>query len=247
MKKQTGFSLVEIMIGMLLGSVLLGALLNHYLISRRHYASAEQHLTQGYDLQMITDMLQTSIRQAGFTPCVGIGWLTAADRRDKPRSLAAIALSSGTENRLAIKRMGDQFAAVNRIVHPRRLLVEASPDLVANRPVIIADCFHAEIAAIERIKAQGDSVIDLTLKNALQFSYMPPAYVGPWIEEQFWVKKNSAGELALYYQTYQPEELSSFIRSFYARLLGSKAGQILEINLGLADKRQLILNTAVRM
>lgn len=247
MTRQTGLTLVEIMIGLLLGSILLGALFNHYLITRRHEAYFQQQATASYDVHMIIDLLQDTIRQAGFTPCVGIGWLTARDRRDKPQSLAAITLSGGPENRLSIKRMSEDFAAVNRILSPFHLLVEARQRLLPNQSILIADCFHAEVATIERIKPHGESLTELTLKNALQFPYTPPAYVGEWLEEQFFVQKNKGGEPALFYQSRHAEELSAAIHSFFVRLKAGTQGQILMVKMGLSDNQFVTLNTAVRI
>ncbi|MDX1837317.1 prepilin-type N-terminal cleavage/methylation domain-containing protein [Legionella taurinensis] len=247
MTRQTGFSLVEIMIGLLLGSILLGALFNHYFMTRRHEASFQQQVTASDDVQMIIDLLQDNIRQAGFTPCAGIGWLTAADRRGKRQSLAAITLSGGTENRLAVKRMSEDFTAVNRILSPSQVLVDTGCRLSPRQVIMIADCFHAEVTTIERMKAQGESQCELTLKDPLQFPYTPPAYVGEWLEEQFFVQKNQTGEPALFYQSRHAEELSAVVRSFFARLHAGTKGQVLTVTLGLADNQQRIVNALVRI
>lgn len=247
MTRQTGFSLVEIMIGLLLGSILLGALFNHYLITRRHEASFQQQVTASDDVQMIIDLLQDNIRQAGFTPCAGIGWLTVADRRGQRQSLAAITLSGGTESRLAVRRMSEDFTAVNRILSPSHVLVEAGSRLFPHQAILIADCFHAEVTTIERMKAQGDSLRELTLKEPLQFPYTSPAYVGEWLEEQFFVQKNKSGEPALFYQSRHAEELSAAIQSFFARLHAVNKGLILTVRLGLADNQHRIVNTLVRI
>ncbi|KTC99387.1 PilW family protein [Legionella erythra] len=247
MTRQTGFTLVEIMIGLLLGSILLGTLFNHYLMTRRHEAFFHQQATANYDVHMIVDLLQDNIRQAGFTPCAGIGWLTARDRRDKPQSLAAITLSGVPENHLTIKRMSEDFAAVNRILSPFHLLVEARQGLSPNHSILIADCFHAEVVTIERIKPHGQSLCELTLKNALRFPYTPPAYVGAWLEEQFFVQKNKAGEPALFYQSRHAEELSAAIHSFFARLKVGTKGQMLMVKLELSENQHVTFNTTVRI
>ncbi len=54
MKSQRGISLTEIMISLLLGSLLMTVILQHYLTSKRHYEQSQNLLESAFELEQVT-------------------------------------------------------------------------------------------------------------------------------------------------------------------------------------------------
>lgn len=245
MKRQAGISLIELMISLFLATIIMTLLVKQYISSKIQYKASQSTLMNAYDLVQITDLLRTSARQAGFTPCVGIGWLKTRDGRNKPGSLKAIETNSGPHHALYIARMSERFAAVSNIFSPRGLVVEADYPVLINQDILIADCFHAEVNTIAGIKRETKQWT-ISLKYPLLFHYTQPVYLGEWLEEAFYVDKNSRGQPALFYQRRRSEELSSRVRSLTSQLIYKQKTMLLRVNLGL-DTKEWLVETALRV
>ena len=243
--KHGGFGLVELMLGLLLGTCLLSLMLRHYLTIKQHSLDTAKVLAQAYDRQFITELVTTSIAQAGFTPCGPIRWLTGRDS-SKTESLEAVRLNVGNKKALQISRMSEDFSVIVDTLSTHELLVEADAGLKSQEQVLVADCFHAEINTIQSIKREG-LVLRVSLKNPLHYVYTAPVYIGEWLQERFFVEKNKKGATALYYQVIHPEELSDQIKDFSAQLarLGDK--QLVSIDFVLEQGKTWHMETAVRV
>ncbi|KTD65715.1 PilW family protein [Legionella spiritensis] len=246
MRRVIGFSVVELMLSLLLASIIITALIQHYSSGKRQYLLSQNLLKKDYDLQMITDLLRYSIRQAGFTPCASLDWLRVRDGRDGFDPPLAISANADSHHALSIARMSEDFSRVVRVLSPTRLLVDADNSFRVNKPHIIADCFSAEIVIITHVQPVARQ-LEITINKPLYFAYTEPAYLGAWLEERFYVQKNSHGEPALFYQLDHPEELSNQIHSLNTQLLENRKGLMAHLVLGLVDRKPVALDAVVRV
>lgn len=237
MNNQQGTGLVEIMIGLLLSSLIMTALMNHYLVTKRQYAHLQMALDEAMALQLASDVMRDSIRQAGFTPCLNIDQLTTLDHRDNHENLMALDVSSG----LQINRMSPYFDVVNDIVNSTQLLVTPDKTILTTRPLLIADCYHAEVHRVSAINQTSRGQF-ITLQNPLTFTYQPPVYVGEWLQERFFVQSPGG----LYYHRHHTDELTTLVKTMFVTIQKKIINTLVQVKLGLDDGRTLTLDTKVR-
>ncbi|MDD2761645.1 MAG: prepilin-type N-terminal cleavage/methylation domain-containing protein [Methylomonas sp.] len=84
MKKQTGFTLVEIMIALLLGLIVVGATISIYIATVNSSASTIRSTRLNHDLEAVTTLMVNDIRRAGY-------WAGAADNIDDDNLFTATA------------------------------------------------------------------------------------------------------------------------------------------------------------
>ncbi|MDI9817605.1 MULTISPECIES: prepilin cleavage protein [unclassified Legionella] len=247
MIKQSGWGLVEIMVSLLLTLLLSTLLIQHYFISKRHYNKAQTLLEQSFELQLVNGLIRDSIRKAGFTPCLGIELLTTIDRRTNSTSLSAFSTGGENQQMLQINRMSEQFAVVSEVIGPQKLLVSSFSDKhgKAGYPVLIADCYHAEVQLISSVsQVKGKTVIELS--KPLKFQYHSPFYLGEWLEESFFIRKNKAGKQALYYKRNHAEELTSLVNHLSINWQSKKGRILLQVLLGLENSEPVFIETMIR-
>ena len=242
--QQKGISLVELMISLFLSSLLMSALMQHYLCLKKQYNHAQQALEQRLELQLVSELIRDSARAAGFAPCLGITRLITKDRRDDLSPLAAITVKDKPES-LKLARMDDNFLVLLKQISPTRLLLDGKREFDARYPVVIADCFHAEVHLISHSEKTSLGVL-VTLKKPLSYDYTAPVYLGEWLEERFLIEKNNQGEPALFYDTSQREELTTHINYLSARLAQHKGRSFLSVTLGVVNDDPIVLETNVR-
>jgi hypothetical protein len=233
MKKQQGISLSEVLVSLFLTSIIMTALVQFYMGCKGQYNETEKVLALQFDLQWVSDLLSDSVRRAGFTPCLSLDRL-----KIYPQTIPALQIGNQF---IQVHRMEEHFAQIIRVQSPTQIRVESSLLVHENRPVLIADCMHAELNELSSIQQQTEGLL-LTLKKPLIFSYNQSAYVGEYLEERWFVKKNKKGEHTLHFQSIQKEELTPLIHSLHAQ----KNGSFLEINLGLDKEKNYKIFVAVR-
>ena len=242
--RQQAFGLVELLLGLLLGSFLLMLLTRQYLIAKQHSDKTFQAIQLAYDKQAISELLRRSIRQAGFTPCGALGQLVMpSDDGTAPKQ--AIAVNVGDKQALQIMRMSDEVAIVTKVLSPHQLIVEADATFKLKEKVLLADCFHAEVNTITASRRLGTNW-QIALKQALHFTYVPPIYIGEWLEERFFVDKNRSGVNALYYQHQHAEEFATFVQSMTATSVKTTTRQRVSLDFVLSQKEAWHLETTVR-
>ena len=91
-QREQGLSILECMLGLTLALSLLTLLMQQYLQIKQQTYSMAQTMLQASRLQMVVDLLRGSGHQAGFTPCLPIGYLYSFDHRSR-RRLQAIEVS----------------------------------------------------------------------------------------------------------------------------------------------------------
>ncbi len=204
MNKQVGIGLLEVFISLFLASFIIVILLNQYIHVKRHYLAFQSTLNQAMDLQVVIDLLQNSIRQAGFTPCMRIDHLTTLDTSGGRQSILAIDI----ENGLTINRMSPHFNVLLNRMHSNQIETTASYEFHEKDTLIIADCYHAEIVHLTDVTQRLTSQ-RLTLDRPLSFNYQPPVYVGEWWQENYFVRPSKG----LFYQRERTDELTSLVKN----------------------------------
>lgn len=245
MHKQSGVSLAEVLIGLALASLIMTLLMQFYLSSKRQYLEAEEILSRSLDLRWVGDLLSDSIRRAGFTPCVGIEQLKVNDRRPNSVVIRALNVKNEVPQSIQINRMNERFTQVIKIKNSTQIMVASTVSFKAKRPLMIADCEHAEVQQIVDVELSPGGTL-ITLARPLLFSYAAHASVGGFLEERWLIKKNFLGEETLHYQLTQTEEITPLVHSLNIHQQNVRGRALLEVNLGLAEGKSHKLLVAVR-
>jgi hypothetical protein len=245
MTKQGGISLIELVISLFAATLLMTLIMQHYLQAKRQYLRMQTLLEQTLELQLVSDLIRDSVRRGGFTPCRGISSLQSMDRRNGKTGLVAVESGSGKDKTLEINRMNEHFATVIKHLSSNQLLVKTDINYEKQQPILIADCYRAEVQEVLQAQKTPAGTI-LTLKNALRFSYIAPVYLGEWIEEQFFMHKNKQGLPSLFYKQNHVDELSSFVNSLTVDLRSSQGKTLVEVGLGSKLLPKLVVVTEVR-
>jgi hypothetical protein len=241
MKREQGIGLVEVLISLFLSSVMISALTQQYISMKHHYAQFQSSLEETMDQQLVTDVMRDSIRQAGFTPCLSITHLSTLDSRRQGDHLTAVERRANDTSVLRINRMDPAFESVLAVNSSLQILATHHHSLHKTHPVIIADCYHAEVHTIRDLRSTSEGQL-ISLTKPLTFSYHPPVYVGEWFEERFFVRPN--GGLFLHRQ--RTDELASSVKSMRTGFSTTAQGLMIEVNLGLKNAHHIRIDTRVR-
>lgn len=234
-----GWSLVEMLIGLFLGVLLLTILINHFLWVKKLYGEITLSLQQALELKIVENFIREKIKRAGFTPCLKLNGLIFSKERNNKLVSPPI-----KENYLSLVRMSEHFSQTVEITS-HAITISPALTIRAKDFILIADCYHAEVRQVVFSKAALGN-LRLELKDALHFSYTPPIYVGKWIKEEFFIKKNLRGVDTLYYRNGHAEELSSLINKFSINWLYYREFRLLQVMLTLADKKTLMIEMSPR-
>jgi type II secretory pathway component PulJ len=208
-KSLQGFSLIETMVSLALAMFILTVLTQQYLSIKQQNIQLQKTIADQAELQWVGDLIRSSIRNAGFTPCGNIDHLISVDQTGKNPHLSSIDIQP---QQLSIRRMSDHVIEGHRQLNANTLLMQAKPKLNKQDLILIADCFHAEIHSVKDhiVYANEQKVI---LDNALAFEYQNPFYVGEWIQESYFIRPTSLGKQGLFYRRQHSEELTPLVTS----------------------------------
>lgn len=229
---EQGISLVELMVSLLLSGLIMSLLIQQYLTIKRQYLYAGQELEKSAELMLVSELLRDSTRRAGFTPCANISHLISLDRQTGKSRLSGII--TGVQS-VEFLRMSESFSPVSGY-HTNPLQVAAASGFQAGEEVLIADCFHAEVGRIKRVRKMQQQLL-ITLEQPLYFEYSQPVYLGAWLRERFFIRNK-----ALFYKSDHAEELTPFVNQMTATLRGER----LSISLGFGRGESLVLETRGR-
>lgn len=224
--KQQGIGLPEVMISLLLASLIIIALMNHYISIKQHYSRLQSSVDDAMELQWAGDIIRDSIRQAGFTPCLNVEHLIT-------ENLAAIEVDVD----LKINRMSSRFNMVLNNSNPSRILLTSTTLLHDDRSVLIADCYHAEVGRVLEVKHSSNGQM-VVLANPLIFVYQPPVYVGEWVQERFFIRQSKG----LFYQRDHTDELTPLVKN----MLVKQTKNLVKVILVLKNGMDLELETRIR-
>lgn len=181
--KQLGFSLVELLVCFFISMLLTGILIQHLLSVSRQFHETHALLDEAIELQWVFDVMRTRIYHAGFTPCKALRALHVIDTRDVPDTLDAIHVQHTPDPKLVIQKMDERAFGRAQFISANQLRVK-DLTLKTKHPVLIADCRHAEVHAVQ--EKSGDVI---TLQKPLVFQYSDEVYLGVWIKETFLFRK----------------------------------------------------------
>lgn len=245
MNKQAGMSLSEVLVSLFLSSIIFASLMQFYCNSKDHYLKAEKILAEELDLKWVSELLSDSIRRAGFTPCIGLDQLAVIDTRPHTPSIHGLKIEMSSPQIIQINRMSEYFSKVVSVQNTRHLIT-SDPVLVHKKhPLLIADCDHAEIHQIDSMVPHAEGFL-IILKKPLQFNYSASTYVGEYIEEQWFIKKNIEGGSGLYYRSFQTEELTPLVKSLEIHHQRRVDRSLIEVVLGLANGSYRKISILVR-
>lgn len=236
-----GFGLLDVLISLFLSTLILTLLTQFYLGNKRQYLIAQDRLASQFDVQWVSDLLSDNIRRAGFTPCLGVDQLAITDRRNPSRVLNGMIISPPPEQAIQINRMSEIFSNVLAIQNPTQLRVSSTALIDEKHPVMIADCNHAEVHQIALYEPQANSTL-ITLAEPLHYHYRDQAYMGEWLEEKWFIKKNTRGVKALYYRAIQTEEITPLIHSLHIK----EDRRLLDVVLGLDQEKTHAFSVVIR-
>jgi hypothetical protein len=203
--KQAGLGLTELLVALALSMLLMLVLMQQMLLMMRESAYVHETLDEAVELQWVLDWMRMRVHHAGFTPCYRLDHLQAVDTRDVTESLRPIEVVEGEIPRLSIRKMNEEAVGLVDIRGPDTFFI-ADGFLKPDRPVLIADCKHAEVHVLRDIKKSGAGSV-VRLKNPLVFDYPGPVYVGEFISESFFYRKQR-----LFYQQHRVDAVTSWMR-----------------------------------
>lgn len=211
--KGSGISLIELTISLCLSSLLITMLFQYFLHCKQQYQRAEQSLEQFLDLQLISELISDSAKKAGFTPCASINDLVSFDRRNNNLPVQAVTLTSAST--ITLKRMSEAYTLA-KIDSDFQISVDKKFNLDKRYPLIISDCFQAEIHQIKQLSHSIHRTA-ITLAKPVNATFHAPIYIGQWVEETFHHQLTS--HPGFFYKTTHSELLTSVITDFTVRYL----------------------------
>ena len=242
MYRQKGLGLPELMISLLLASFLSIALVQHYQTIKRQYRYIQTAFSENIDLQLVTDLIRNSARNAGFTPCVSIDHLVATDHRYGQKKIAAIDVSTS----LQINRMSPYFNTVTKILGEDQLTASTDALFQNHQAIVISDCYHAEVQNIRQIRHHSFEQT-IILEHPLLYSYYFPVYIGAWVEDVYTIRQIKDHPSALYFGGLHPEELSPHVHALSAHIETYCGRRMLQVSLGLEHGHQIPIDTMIRL
>lgn len=217
MSNKYGFGLLETFISMCIVSIILITLINNYFLLKTQVKKSRDSLNHFEQMIMTYDLLKQSVRKAGFAPCINIEQLVTYDHRFN-NHLTAISFVNSQQAFIKINRMSEDFATAKKI-GANAFLLDTNIKLDVKYPVIIADCFHAEVQNLSNIIYSSEG-IKVVLKNPLKFHYQSPSYIGMWLDEKFFIQKSLNNNPALFFESLKRvDELSNEISHLYIEKL----------------------------
>ena len=231
-RRSHGFGLPETMISLFLASLIMAALMHQYISTKRHYAHLQKVLEDDTELQLATEFIRDRIRQAGFTPCLSLHYLT---------DIKAIQIDAQPKPSLRIHRMSSYFNQILDVPNPTQLLLTRESLLYAEKPILIADCYHAEIQTVSDVSQTVSGQL-VTLSKPLAFSYKTPIYAGEWLDELFFISSKGG----LFYQENHAEELTPLVKTMTLKLDSNPERTFVSVSFGLKNSHTLDFQTRVR-
>lgn len=205
-RKISGFSLTELLVSFFIATLLILVLTQHLLSVSRQHHHVHAALDQTMEMQWVLDVMRDRVHHAGFTPCRRLDHLISTDTREYPESLLPIEIDRDDPTKLYLRKMNEAAFTQLSMRSNITVFIHQSVSLNLDRPVLIADCTHAEVHDVASIEpTRGGRLV--TLKKPLVFDYEPQVYVGEWMSESFYFKK------ALFYKQHRADKLTSQIKS----------------------------------
>ena len=244
MPAQQGFSLLELLLSMLLSFSVISLLLTQMIGIKRDAEIIFVQTQATVESYWLIELLRSRVHAAGFTPCRRIDQLTAIDARFNPQPLLPLEVPSSLASDVFIRRMANHYALMRQRANRRLIWVE-SEHVANNRPIIVADCVHAEVHGIAHLSpARRGTIVELT--EPLVFNYPGSAFAGEWVTDRFFLQKTRDNGMALYYQHHRVDRLSFWINRFAVATRAQDGQMGLHIELAVDDSLLWAVDLRVR-
>lgn len=235
-----GFGMPELLISLFLSSFIIISLVNHYLSIKKNYKKIEQRLEDKTNMQLLMDMMQDSIRRAGFTPCLSLSHLMT--RNAKGQTIKPLTMTSTPYPLMTIRRMDEPFTTGHILDKSR---IQTKNHLYhSGQIILVADCHHAETATIKQIQSTASGQ-EMRLFNPLIFSYQSTVYIGGWLEERYMIKHNQK-VASLYYGDNRQDKLSGVVNNMTMAIHLGQKRTLVEIILSDNHDATIQFDTAIR-
>lgn len=225
-RRQNGFSLVETLLSLTLGSLLITIMLQAYVNYRRDYENLQQTLAREFDLQMIVHLLRNSIQYAGYLPCPATSPLDIIDRRNNNAFYNPLMINK--DKHLFVGR-ADKGVYALPLSAGDKLFFIPTLALKPAAPVLISDCRHAEIHTVKKVLQKHNGTL-IDLEAPLHFSYPDKTYITQWVEEEYFLANNSRNSPGFYYRQHHKEELSDHISQWDVSIHKNRAIVLLQLD-----------------
>ena len=240
--RSAGISLTELLVSLVLSMLLMLVLMQQLLLITRQMHDVHEALDEAVELQWVLDVLRMRVRHAGFTPCRRLDHLDAIDTRDVPESLRSIEVQAGQEPKLSIRKMQEDAVYFVQRHEPYQLMIKDDRlNLNSDRPVLVADCEHAEVHELSHIQKTQAGYL-LSLKKPLVFDYSEQMYVGAWVSEAFFFRKGT-----LFLKQHRVDALTAWVKQLSFELKPWKNYWMLRVNLISKRGRSQAVDIRVRM
>lgn len=187
--KQAGFSLSELLIGLALSMTLLIVLMQALTSVGHQYYKTHHAIRESLELQWFYELLNARVYHAGFTPCARLDNLVRIDARMHSNVLPSLEVSDKGDKLIA-QGMNESAFSLAHVESPQVLSAKAIA-LKKDKPIIIADCKHAEVHTLSAVKSRKKGVM-LYLNEPLVFEYVAKEmYVGEWLSQSFYFKNQA--------------------------------------------------------
>ena len=223
-RKQTGLTLVELLVAMAIQFILLAAMVYVYTSSRVMFTVNEQLSRVQENGRYATDALLYDIRMAGFSGCRSIKEITPNIIANSPPvfaslgdSLVAYENGDGWTNPTTLNRVagsdvitlqstrGSGVSLVgNMSVDTAQLQINSNPDgLKSNDLILISDCSNADLFRATTV-AKGASKVNIThamstnTSNRLSKLYQDDAQILSFDAHTYFIATDANGEPGLY-------------------------------------------------
>lgn len=242
MRPQQGFTLVELMVGMFLSTIIATTVLNLYFYVKRNYLQAQELISTHYDLSLVKTMILRSVHQAGYTPCISLDQLDVYDQRSyQNKVLVPLSFINEPSGMLRINRMSEHFNEVKNIMTAYEIDLVEKRKFKPGYPLMIADCRHAEI--ITQYQQYKNKII---LKHPLKFAYEGSISLGEYFEERWFIQGSRNKNPSLYYYRTHKEELTPVINSLKISQVSTLPAKTLIIDLFWGKGKTYSFRASVR-
>jgi hypothetical protein len=178
------------------------------------------------------------VYKAGFTPCRQLDDLIRIDTRAKPGTLSSIELNA-KQDRILLHHMDDDVLQIDSQMNANTFRVH-SAHIKKEHPVLISDCYHAEVHTVKHVSHQGNDMI-VVLKEPLIYDYPKVFYLGEWVTEAFFLRDIGSNN-GLFYQYHRVDQLMPEVQSFKVQLGKAHSHFLLNVKFTLDTLRTVELD-----
>lgn len=227
-RKQLGFSMVELMVAMVIQFILLAGMVYVYSNSRVMFTVNEQLSRVQENGRYLTDALLHDIRMAGYSGCRSIDEVVPNNIARLPPTFASLAdgitvfeNGAGWANPSALTRVAGSDVITlqstqgsgaslraNMITDTAMIQIIINPDrLAANDLILISDCSHADLFRASAVN-HGSTIAHDNIANTgnqLSKAYADDAQLMPFDAHTYFIATGANAEPGLYQHSFNSD------------------------------------------